>query len=61
MDSFGIETPKKIHFQFLISKLGEILPVKKKAGYDQLSVFSVELGEEQQDWENALCFFWGQN
>jgi hypothetical protein len=37
------------------------LPVKKKAGYDQLSVFSVELGEEQQDWENALCFFWGQN
>ncbi len=32
MDSFQIETPKKIQFQFLISKFGEILPVKKKAG-----------------------------
>jgi hypothetical protein len=31
LDSFQIETPKKIHFQFLISKIGEILPVKKKA------------------------------
>jgi hypothetical protein len=29
-NSSQIETPKKIHFQFLISKFGEILPVKKK-------------------------------